>query len=204
MTSRNFWSFLTPLFRTKFKYICHKILDTILGRWHHLWTTPFEITWFRYNQCESYGLAVEPSAHDRGCDPRPIQCQMEVVSKPCQVNDCWCLVIFLDASIDWLPIVCWEVKQMTFADKEILNFKFKFLKMFGRIFVNVSRTLNERDPWCEDTRYHFFLSLFFVLVCVRVCVCVYVYACVCYCECACVRVSVSMWLFVCACARSVL
>jgi len=58
---------------------------------------------------KSYGLTVEHSAHDQKVvGSIPVQSNaryMEVVSKPCQVNDCWCLVIFLDASNDLQPIV---------------------------------------------------------------------------------------------------
>ena len=59
----------------------------------------------------SSGRVLGTRSEGRGFDPRPIQCKMEVVSKPCQVIDCWCLVIFLDALNDWKTIVCWEVKK---------------------------------------------------------------------------------------------
>jgi len=54
---------------------------------------------------KSCSLAVESSAHDQKImGSNPVQCQMDMVSKPCQpcqVNDCWCLVKFLDASNNW-------------------------------------------------------------------------------------------------------
>jgi hypothetical protein len=72
------------------------------------WSSPHQ---YQRQKLWSSGKTLGSRLECRGSDPRPIQCKMEVVSKPCQVNDRWCLVIFLDVSNDWLPIVCWEVKK---------------------------------------------------------------------------------------------
>ncbi len=67
---------------------------------------PLEVSWVRENllgnifnsHSESCGLAVVGSRLEgRGFDPRPM---LDGRGVKAMVNDCWCLVIFLDASND--------------------------------------------------------------------------------------------------------
>jgi len=81
------------------------------------------------------GKVLGSRSEGRGFYP----CPMEVMSKPCQVNDCWCLVIFLD---QWFPTrlpqhinIGLTVFLLMFNAQGALDYQLKGGKCAGKLFL---------------------------------------------------------------------